>query len=347
MKKSSIVLLGAIVGICFILTILILSVLIPCPTSSQYVIFRIILSIAIGAFASTIPGLLNIKYYEIVSATGALGVFVLVYLFDPAKLVVSNHECDPDLFLAGLVFINSKEIKNVDLRVATLKKSTVTDEFGSFKIEYPKKEHKNGYDFRVIYGRSLDTSFRLENKDWHDLRFNFSVDTSKIAVNPVSKPFDSAAIKVPVNIPKKEIQNFFTGVLPESSTISYGGDPYCNFSMKYTDVKIQIKLTSDRLNVQSAKVIFKAIERANTDCPFQTVPPNTHVYDLSSATINGNSLFISFTPDPSNNPLCNLTLDGVINQSKIIATLNSERINMPDTKLVFKIRMDVQLELTE
>lgn len=117
--------------------------------------------------------------------------------------------------------------------------------------------------------------------------------------------------------------------------------------MKYTNIKVQIKLSRNRTSVESAKVTFKANERANSECPFQSVPPNNHLYDLSSATINGRSVFINFTSDHSNNPLCSLTLSGIIENTKIIASLYSERIDMPDPKLVFKIKMDMQVEIVE
>jgi len=35
-------------------------------------------------------------------------------------------------------------------------------------------------------------------------------------------------------------------------------------------------------------------------------------------------------------PSCSLTLNGVIEKNKIIATLNSDRIDIPDPKLVFE-----------
>jgi hypothetical protein len=350
MKKSTQLFVSTIIGVLFLLAILILIVAIPCPTKSQYNIFRIIISIAIAAFASIIPGLFDFRYKEFLTATGALGVFAFIFLFDPTQLITTDDCFEKDLFVAGIVYVNDKETKNIDVRIPELKKQATTDEYGSFKIEYPTKDKKDSLNFRFLYGTSLDKSLTVtkkEKKDWHNLRFDFSVDTNKVVINPVAKPTDSGAIKVPVQIPKKEINNYFEGELPESGTVSYGGDPYCLYAMRYTNIKVQIKLSKNRTSVESAKIKFKANEKANPDCPFQKVPPNTHLYDLSSATINGKNLFINFTPDHSNNPLCSLTLSGIIENTKIIASLYSERIDMPDPKLVFKIRMDMQIEIVE
>lgn len=346
MKKTTQIVISSITGIVFMLTILILIVLFPCPTQSQYTIYRLIISIAIAAFASIIPGMFDFKYSNLVSATGGLGVFAFVFIFDPAKTVISD-DCSPNLFVTGTIYINGKESKNVDIRVNEFLKSGVTDEYGFFKIEYAKKDTRDSLSFRVMRGTALDTSFSVKKRDWHNLKFSFRVDENKIAFNPVSKSDQLSSQVLPNRLPKKAIGNFFIGTLSESSLAKYGGAPYCNYSMKYTDVKVQIKLSENRQNVQSAKVTFKATEKAYEDCPYQAGSPNRHVYDLSSATINGNSIFITFSPDHANFPLCGLTLSGVIEQNKIAASLNSERIDMPDPKLVYKLKMDMYVEMSE
>ena len=346
MNKSTRLIVSASVGTIFMLVILILAVIYPCPTTSQYNIFRIIISIAVGAFASIIPGMFDFKYNGIVSATGALAVFAFVFIYDPAKLVVSD-DCNSDLFLSGVVYINNKEMRNVDVRVSQLKKSDVTDEYGTFKIEYPKKEDKTSFNFRITYSTSLDTSFELNNLDWNNLKFYFKTDKDMIAFNPKSVSDKVPETKVMPQTPKKEIKNYFEGSLYESSTAFYGGSPYCKFTMKYTDVKIQIKLSKDRKTLESAKVSFKAIEKASDGCPFQTVPPNIHIYDLENAQISEKSIFISFIPDRSNNPQCSLSFNGTIESEKIVGTLYNDRIDMPESILVYKMKMETQLQMIE
>ena len=346
MNKSTRLLISASVGIIFMLVILILAVIYPCPTTSQYNVFRIIISIAVGAFASIIPGMFDFKYNGIVSAIGALAVFAFVFIYDPAKLIISD-DCNSDLYLSGVVYINNKEMRNVDVRVSQLKKSDVTDEYGTFKIEYPKKENKNLFNFRITYNTSLDTSFEMNNSDWRNLKFYFKTDKNMIAFNPKSVSDKIPETRVMLQTPKKEIKNYFEGNLYESSTLFYGGPPYCKFTMKYTDVKIQIKLSKDRKTVESAKVSFKAVEKANDGCPYLTVLPNIHIYDLENAQISEKSIFISFIPDRSNNPQCSLSFNGIIESEKIIGTLYNERTDMPEPKLVYKMKMETQLLMIE
>lgn len=56
----------------------------PCPTELQYSTFRTILSIGVAGIAAIIPGFFELKYKKIISGGGALGVFALVYLMNPA-----------------------------------------------------------------------------------------------------------------------------------------------------------------------------------------------------------------------------------------------------------------------
>lgn len=85
-------------GIAFILLLLGLALLVPYPTDFQYAVFRIVLALAAAGVAATIPGFLSVEVTGAVRAGGAIGVFVVVYFFSPANLVVqyagesSNHE---------------------------------------------------------------------------------------------------------------------------------------------------------------------------------------------------------------------------------------------------------------
>lgn len=75
-------------GVLFLLLLLGITVLIPDPTPNQLRIWLPIMAIAAGGFATTITGILNVKAklgtQLVVGATGAFGVIVLFYLFNPA-----------------------------------------------------------------------------------------------------------------------------------------------------------------------------------------------------------------------------------------------------------------------
>lgn len=80
-------------GVGFIITILILAIKFPYPTTYQASIFRIILSLSASAFMVFLPGAIEVETKVIknfaVKAAGGFAIFVIVYLLNPA-LVVSK-----------------------------------------------------------------------------------------------------------------------------------------------------------------------------------------------------------------------------------------------------------------
>jgi hypothetical protein len=85
-------LLVFVFGTIFVIALLVIGIAIPNPTSSQEATFRIVLALAAAGVAAVMPGLLNInvatgKRFRL-RAAGALAVFVLVYLVNPAQIVI-------------------------------------------------------------------------------------------------------------------------------------------------------------------------------------------------------------------------------------------------------------------
>lgn len=83
---------GLVIGIVFALIILVLVVFIPNPTPSQFFVFRGLFAVSLAAVAAIIPGLLNVesRFNKFsIKATGAIAVFVLVWLLNPPALISS------------------------------------------------------------------------------------------------------------------------------------------------------------------------------------------------------------------------------------------------------------------
>jgi uncharacterized protein YjbI with pentapeptide repeats len=76
-------------GVLFIGLLLIIALTVPNPTPFQYLIFRVVLSLAAAGIAGTFSGFLQIEIHEFIKAGGALGVFVLVYCYNPVQLSAS------------------------------------------------------------------------------------------------------------------------------------------------------------------------------------------------------------------------------------------------------------------
>jgi hypothetical protein len=91
--------LAFVFGIVFIFVLIVLSIKFPNPTSFQYSVFRIILSLAGAGVAAVIPGFLNLKFYAqvgaLIRAGGAIAVFVILYFYNPAKYAVDENGIIP------------------------------------------------------------------------------------------------------------------------------------------------------------------------------------------------------------------------------------------------------------
>lgn len=84
--------LGLVVGCVFAIAILVLAVLIPNPTQTQFFVFRGVFAFSISAISAIVPGLLNVESRfknTSVRATGALAIFVLVWMLNPPALIVN------------------------------------------------------------------------------------------------------------------------------------------------------------------------------------------------------------------------------------------------------------------
>jgi hypothetical protein len=80
--------LAFLFGAVFLVVVLVLALAFPHPTPFQYLVFRVVLSLAAAGVAAVIPGFLNIQVATGLKAGGALAVFAVVYYFNPAALVV-------------------------------------------------------------------------------------------------------------------------------------------------------------------------------------------------------------------------------------------------------------------
>jgi hypothetical protein len=76
-----------ILGVIFVIALLTLAIAVPEPTDFQYLVFRVVLSLAAAGAASMIPGSIQVEIANWLRAGGALAVFVIVFFFNPASLV--------------------------------------------------------------------------------------------------------------------------------------------------------------------------------------------------------------------------------------------------------------------
>jgi len=81
-------------GVVFIMALLGLAIFFPEPSPFQYTVFRVVLALASAGVATAIPGLLDVRIGEIATASGAIGIFLIVYFATPAELAVAEKPTD-------------------------------------------------------------------------------------------------------------------------------------------------------------------------------------------------------------------------------------------------------------
>ena len=122
---------GIVVGTLLLIALLIIGLLVECPTKFQERTFTTILALAAAAFAAAIPGLIDVKYKDIITASGAIAVFVIVFLLKPAELS-DFKSCQKDI--SGTVYYGERPQPFVELRLLKQNQLTTTDAFGNFNL---------------------------------------------------------------------------------------------------------------------------------------------------------------------------------------------------------------------
>ena len=85
-------------GVAFVIVLLAIALFVPRPTDFQFWVFRVVLSLAAAGIGAVLPGFITVDVKPYVRAGGALALFVLVYWFNPPKLVIqSDGPVDPSV----------------------------------------------------------------------------------------------------------------------------------------------------------------------------------------------------------------------------------------------------------
>jgi hypothetical protein len=161
-----------IVGIFFTLLTIFLIVYFPCPTQAQYSVFRIVLAIAIAGIAAVIPGFIHVRYKGLISAGGALAVFLVVlYVTDPKKGLI-NADCH-DCFSQNLIF------KTVDGNFASDLEGVVAIEIGNELQDVALESNGTAFVKCVDYiNKDKQIKITLKANGW---QFGNGTDTISVA----------------------------------------------------------------------------------------------------------------------------------------------------------------------
>ncbi len=140
-------------GILLIVALLIITILIECPTESQNFTFRVVLALAAASFSAIIPGLIDIKYREIITASGALAVFVIVFMLKPAQLT-DFKSCQEEISgikdISGIVYFGKSPASSIKMRFLKQNKITNTNDLGNFRIRIDTSTIDENLDIQLL-----------------------------------------------------------------------------------------------------------------------------------------------------------------------------------------------------
>ncbi len=120
----------------------------------------------------------------------------------------------------------------------------------------------------------------------------------------------------------------WSGALPSSATVGFGGDPYCSY--RITLKRIATEVTANEAGkVLGATVTAQAIEEAVAPCPHAAMPANDHAYELSSWTVLASGVTrIELAPKATNHPAASLVLEADLRMPAPEATLAWHRTDV-------------------
>ncbi|KQS36101.1 hypothetical protein [Pedobacter sp. Leaf194] len=205
-------------GTVLLIAVLLIFIFIPCPTNPQQNAFRIVIAIAAGAFAASIPGKINIKN-DFVTAGGSIAVVVFVYLVNPAGWK-EESDCSSKNFRA-IVYVDNQLTKDVEVVFPALGKSAFTDTYGAINVEYLAQQLQAPVKLIFKYKSAIDTTITINALTNNKVEFYLKTQTiiksnSNLSSNALSVNFGDLNVNVSLINPNKTNPDF-----PYSDTVSY------------------------------------------------------------------------------------------------------------------------------
>ncbi len=191
------VVVSVVSGIIFLGLLLVIAVFIPNPTPFQIFVFRVVLALAAAAFGIVIPGFLKVEMplwrRGLISAGGAMALFLIVYQVNPPALVgktpppspaatkditqpppgtVLDPEVQP---LSGTILDTEGEpLAGVNVTLVGFDVSGTTDSWGAFSLRVKGKKQmtvrimarRDGLHFlrKDVTLGNTKLSFKMERK---------------------------------------------------------------------------------------------------------------------------------------------------------------------------------------
>lgn len=153
--------LAVIFGIVSLVLLGVVAIFFPCPTTFQYMTFRILISLGMGAATMMLTGSLSFNN-PFVKATGALAVFAVVYFFNPAELVINDDCFNQEVKVEGIILRQGKLLNGIQITNLESEVSRNTNSNGKFEMSIPSNFlEDDALNFRIQMD-GLDTIITIK-----------------------------------------------------------------------------------------------------------------------------------------------------------------------------------------
>jgi hypothetical protein len=207
MTKKQQVTYSTIAGTIFIIVLLAIAILIDCPTEAQARIFNVVLALAAASFAAAIPGFIQVQYNNVITAGGALAVFVIVFVLKPADLS-DLSSCQK--YLEGNVMYGSSGLSDANINLVKQNQYTTTNGSGNFALQVDFGSIDN--ELKVNLKKDsiqLDTTFSIKREELQNIEI--TVKQYCAECEHTNSSGEIVRQKRKCSTSKKYIQNYIKG----------------------------------------------------------------------------------------------------------------------------------------
>jgi hypothetical protein len=119
----------------------------------------------------------------------------------------------------------------------------------------------------------------------------------------------------------------FSGELAATSTVPFGGSPFCKYDITLRDVAIEIEIAPSG-DVTRATVRNRGVEQALESCPYAPMEPSAQEFTFASAVVTTTGTRVQLTGATTNEPATALVLDLVQSGAGYEATATWKRTDI-------------------
>lgn len=135
-------------------------------------------------------------------------------------------------------------------------------------------------------------------------------------------------------------ETVWTGTLAKAPTALFGGSPFCNYRVTFTDLQMSLVVGPDGV-VKTSEVTGTMTEEA-VDCAYPPIAANTSVFSLKAGSKQA-GLDVTLSGSPKNTPQSELEFQGATDKDGTIAgTIRIHRTDI-DAPLDWTVVANIRL----